>query len=229
MAQQLNHSTLHYALMGHVVDQGYAPSVQDLSGQFDRSESEIITALKALQEYHGVVLHPHNSEVWVIHPFSMAPTNFLVRQQGREWWGNCAWCSLGAAVLLGGEVTITTTLGANGPQVQLRIIDEELIDPQYYVHFPIPMVECWQNVVFTCSTMLLFDSESAIQTWSQRHHIPVGDIQPVANVFELAKVWYGNHLSPHWQKWTLEESKAIFQRFHLTGSIWDIPISGGRF
>ncbi len=200
-----------------------------LAEHFQRDAAEIVCALHALQDYHGVVLHPHNSEVWVIHPFATAPTNFLLRQGHREWWVNCAWCSLGAAALLGGDITITTTLGANGRQVTLRIEDGKLLDNEYYVHFPVPMVDVWDNVIFTCSTMLLFESEAAVTDWSGRHNIPLGDIQPVDKIFDLASTWYGRHLDTDWEKWTLEEARAIFARFELTGPIWDLPEAEGTF
>lgn len=229
MSVDLNHSNLHFVILKHILDKGFAPRIDQLAQHFDRSSEDIRAALRALQEYHGVVLHPHNDEIWVIHPFSMAPTNFLLRKGNMEWWGNCAWCSLGAAVLLGGEVTITTSLGANREQVRLRLLDGQLLDKRYFVHFPVPMTDAWDNVIFTCSTMLLFEDEAQIDDWSQRHNIPKGDIQPAEIVSEFAKVWYGNHLNPEWQKWTLGEAKGIFDRFNLNHPVWHIPLSRGRF
>ncbi|MBX2822758.1 MAG: alkylmercury lyase family protein [Rhodothermaceae bacterium] len=226
---ELSHSRLHYYILNHVVETGFAPSIAHLADQFGQTESAVRNALTALQAYHGVVLHPHNSEVWVIHPFSMAPTNFLLRKDEMEWWGNCAWCSLGAASLLGGDVTITTTLGANSKQVQLRIKEGTLLDSGYYVHFPIPMTNAWDNVIFTCSTMLLFAEKADIETWSRRHNLPKGDIQPAEVILEFAKVWYGNHMRADWRKWTLAEAKAIFEQFNLTHRIWEMPDSEGRF
>ncbi|MEM6429802.1 MAG: alkylmercury lyase family protein [Deinococcota bacterium] len=227
--KELNHSSLHYSILKHIVDVGYAPSIKKLAGQFNTLETNVLAALKALQDYHGVVLHPHNSEVWVIHPFSLAPTNFLLRKGEMEWWGNCAWCSLGAAALLGGSVVITTTLANSSKQIRLHIQDGHLLDKDFYVHFPIPMTDVWNNVIFTCSTMLLFDDENEVEAWSTRHNIPRGDIQTVEKIFEFAKVWYGNHLNSEWQKWTLKESKAIFTQFELTHPVWHIPDSDGHF
>jgi hypothetical protein len=77
--------------------------------------------------------------------------------------------------------------------------------------------------------MLLFEDEKHIQDWSERHRIPKGDIQPVENIWVFAKVWYGNHLNPEWKKWTNREAQEIFQRFGLTSSIWQIPLSDSRF
>lgn len=186
------HSVLHYTIIKHIIDTGYAPKVNHLANLLRMSEEDLITALINLQDYHGVVLHPKSHEIWVIHPFSLAPTNFLVSSASGEWWGNCAWCSLGLAALLKQDVTIRTTIGANGRQVIIHIKDGEIVESNYYIHFPIPMQNAWDNVIYTCSTMLLFENESQIDIWCHRHNIPKGDIQPIRKIWEFSKVWYGN-------------------------------------
>lgn len=225
----LNNSMLHSTILNYFIDHGYAPSINVLAEELNKTHAEIIAALEALEDYHGVVLHPHTSEIWVIHPFSTAPTNFVVHKGAREWWGNCAWCSFGAAAILGEEVEITTTLGANGRQVTLHVLDGTLQESDYLVHFPIPMVDAWQNVIFTCSTMLVFEDEPSIEKWCSSHNLPKGDVQPAAKICQFAKTWYGNHLRPDWKKWTLNESRKIFDSYELHGRIWDIPASDGTF
>jgi hypothetical protein len=228
-SKQVNNSILHYTIIKFIIDYGYAPEVDELVQCLEATETEVAIGLQNLQDDHGVVLHPNSEKIWVIHPFSLAPTPFLVRCGNREWWGNCAWCSLGIAVLLNNDVIITTTLGANGKQIDLHIEYGELIETDFYVHFPIRMVNAWDNVIYTCSTMLVFESESQIVAWSKRHRIQKGDIQPIQKIWEFSKIWYGNHLNPEWNKWTFEEAKVIFDQFELTSEIWKIPISVSRF
>jgi hypothetical protein len=175
-------SSLHHAIVRHFLDRQHAPSIDELAAQFGQPREAIVAGLRALQDYHGVVLHPTSSEVWAIHPFSSAPTGFFVQS----------------------------------PKSLL-------------VHFPIPMHHAWDNVIYTCSTMLLFESESKIDDWCRRHGIAKGNVQPLSRVFEFAKVWYGRHADPDWKKWSSEEARAIFERFGLTGPTWDIPTSTARF
>lgn len=222
-------SALHHAILKHIIETGYAPTVLNLANSFQMSAEDMIAALQALQEDHGVVLHPKSSEIWVIHPFSLAPTNFLVSSALGEWWGNCAWCSLGVAALLNQDVTIRTTIGANGRQVSVNIRDGKIVEPNYYIHFPVPMQNAWDNVIFTCSTMLLFENENQIDAWCHRHNIPKGDVQPINKIWEFSKVWYGNHLNPNWKKWTSRETAQIFERFGLVSETWKVPISDARF
>ena len=188
-------SNLHYSIIKGIIDNGFAPSVDELSKTLKATKNDIENGLKDLQDYHGVVLHPNETKVWVIHPFSLAPTNFYVRSKKGEWWGNCAWCSLGIAALLKDDVTITTTIGAETKQVEINIINGQIQEKNYFIHFPIPMKNAWDNVVYTCSNMLVFESEEQIDDWTKKHNILKGDVQPIENIWNFSKKWYGNHLS----------------------------------
>ena len=226
---ELNHSTLHHAIIDTILSRGCAPSAQELAERFGVARSRIGQALRDLAEYHGVVLHPGSDEIWVIHPFSTAPTIFLVRAGAREWWGNCAWCSLGVAELAGGTATITTALGAVGRQVTVRIRDRRVLDRDYVVHFPIKMVNSWNNVLVTCSMMLLFEDDAAVETWCATRGQIKGDVRPIEQIWGFAREWYGRHRDRDWVKWTQAEAAAMFVRHGLTGPIWELPVGRGRF
>jgi hypothetical protein len=225
----LTHASLHHAILRHLVDYGHAPSRAQLAEAFAVDGDTMAGALQALAADHGVVLHPHAPEVWVIHPFSTAPTPFAIRHDGRVWWGNCAWCSLGVAALLGGRnVTIDTTLGAEGQPVTVHV-DDNRVREELVVHFPIAMAHAWDNVVFTCSTMLVFEREADVDDWSRRHALPRGDVRPIQTVYDFARQWYGRHLDQDWRKWTTGEAREHFERFGLEGPIWDLPRTDERF
>jgi hypothetical protein len=222
-------SRLHYELCRGLVDRGVIPGRDDLQDRLHCSSDELDRTLEALADDHGVVLHPGSHCVWAIHPFSLAPTPFLVESGGRSWWGNCAWCSLGIAVLAGSPCVITTTLGAEREQVRLTVSDGRVDRTDLVVHFPIPMTRAWDNVVYTCSTMLLFRDEAHVEEWTARYQIPRGDVQPVANVLELAKRWYGEHLRPDWRKKSVTEARTIFAELGFTHPVWSLPSHEGRF
>jgi Alkylmercury lyase len=222
-------STLHYTIIKYFIEMGYAPGVNELSDLLNAGKPDVIHALYELHEYHGVVLHPHAPEIWVIHPFATAPTNFIVRSGEKMWWGNCAWCSLGIAALLKEDVTITTSLGAHGDRIDIHIKDGLVEEGGHCIHFPVPMKEAWNNVVYTCSNMLVFKDETQVDEWSAKHNIPKGDVQPVSRVWDFAKEWYGNHLNPAWKKWTLEEASVMFRKFNFTHPVWNLDPSGKRF
>jgi hypothetical protein len=225
----LDNSSLHQAILRQMIERGHAPSIDELALAFAQRREAVIEQLHALQAYHGVVLHPSTFEVWVIHPFSTAPTNFWVQAPTGSWWGNCAWCALGIAALVRTDVTITTTLGGESEQVRIPIAGGRVTNDRFVVHFPVPMRRAWDNVLFTCSTMLLFNNEAEVGDWCRRHRIARGDIRPIATVWEFAKAWYGRHLDADWRKWTAAEARGIFERFGLSGATWDIPAADERF
>ncbi len=225
----VNYSNLHYETLKHVIDKGHAPENHYLAERLNATEQEIEKGLKALQDYHGIVLHPNEPKVWAIHPFSMAPTNFLVESRRGKWWGNCAWCSLGIAALLNEDLTIKTSLGAHGDPITIHLRDGKITERDLLIHFPIPMKNAWDNVIYTCSTMLIFEDEKQIDLWCERHNITKGDVQPINHIWEFSKKWYGNHLDPEWRKWTKKEATSIFREFDLTHNIWSLESDQGRF
>lgn len=225
----VENSTLHYYIIKGIIDNGFAPSVDDLSHDLKADKEEVLKGLYGLQQYHGVVLHPNEPKVWVIHPFSLAPTNFYVKSHKGEWWGNCAWCSLGVAALVEVDVTITTTIGAETKQVEIHIVDGEIQETNYFIHFPIPMRNAWENVIYTCSNMLVFENEEQVNRWARKHNIPKGDVQPIEKIWSFSKKWYGNHLNPEWTKWTVNEAKRLFKEFELEDKIWNLGEANERF
>ena len=220
---------LHATIARHFVEHGTAPTIAQLSTHLGRDRAEVAQALRALADYHGVVLHPTSGEIWAMHPFSAAPTAFWVESGGRGWWGNCAWCALGIAALLHADATITTRLGGEAESIVLQIRDGVVTPADCCVHFPIPMTRAWDNVTYTCSTMLVFASAAAVDAWCARHAMPRGDVQSVATVWAFAQAWYGRHLDPAWTKWTTEDARMLFTQFGLTGPIWALPASDERF
>jgi hypothetical protein len=228
-APVLDNGSLHYAILRGFVDSLRPPTVRELVHQFHQSDGVVRQALRALAEYHGSVLHPHSDEIWVTHPFSAAPTTCVVAAAGRQWWGNCPWCSFGIAHLVGGTGSVTTTIGALGDQVVLRFKNHALLDTNFVVHFPVPMAKVWDNVIYTCSVMLLFRNVQEVDDWCAARGFTRGDVRPVEQVWRFAAEWYGRHLDAHWQKWTVTEAAAIFRKHGLGGQIWTLPETGGRF
>lgn len=47
-----------------------------------------------------------------------------------------------------------------------------------------------------------------------------GAIVALPTLFELARLWYGDRLSPSWQPRSLPESQAILASVGLVGEFW---------
>ncbi|KAJ5366653.1 transmembrane protein [Penicillium brevicompactum] len=225
----MNNSSLHEAIISSFLANQRPPTVSEVATRFECSASEARKGLQTLTEYHGVVLHPNSDEVWVAHPFSAAPTTCVVSSGKRKWWGNCAWCSLGVMHLAGQTATLKTRLGAIGDEVSITVENGELLDKDYVIHFPIPMRNAWDNVIYTCSVQLLFRNEAEVDEWCSTRGIPKGDVRPIEQIWNFATEWYGRHADADWTKWSLHDAVEIFRRHNLTGPTWSIGDNSGRF
>ncbi|CAM5398610.1 alkylmercury lyase family protein [Rhodanobacter lindaniclasticus] len=225
----MNNASLHEAIITFFLGNQRAPTVSELAARFRCDEAAARAGLRALAEYHGAVLHPNSDEIWVVHPFSTAPTTCVVRSGARAWWGNCAWCSLGLAHLAGGTATIETRIGALDDHVTIRIENGKLLDADYVVHFPLPMRKAWDNVIHTCSIMLMFRDEAQVDAWCATRGIPKGDVRPIGQIWNFAIEWYGRHADADWAKWSAREAVGLFRRHGLTGPIWALSEEAERF
>ncbi len=225
----MNDASLHHAIISGFLENHHPPTVAQLAEQFQSDERDTRRALRTLAKNHGVVLHPDSDEVWIAHPFSAAPTTCVVRSGTRKWWGNCAWCSLGLAHLAGGSATIETRLGAIGEHAAIRVDDGRLLDTDFVVHFPVPMKQAWNNVVYTCSVQLFFRDDAQVDEWCADRGIPKGEAVSIERIWSFAKEWYGRHADEDWTKWTVPEATEIFRRHRLTGPIWELGDEATRF
>ena len=75
---EINNSKLHHLIITSIIKHGRAPTISEMALNYKATTQKIRDALQKLQDYHGVVLHPNSDEIWVCHPFSLAPTNFRI-------------------------------------------------------------------------------------------------------------------------------------------------------
>lgn len=211
---------VRYQINRFIFDKGYAPNVEQLAERLNAGQDEIKAGLQALADNHALVLHPNSYDIWVAHPFALFPTLFWVKTADREWWGNCTWCSLGIASLTKTDTDISTKLMGEETPIVLQIRNGEIVQKDYFVHFSIPASKIWDNVIYTCSMMLVYKSESQIDDWCKQHNKPKGEVVLIAQVWELAKLWYGNYLDPDFKIKTKEIANGMFKQVGLTSDFW---------
>ena len=211
---------VRYHINLFIFENCFAPSVDQLVDIMGSDDNDIRKALGQLAKNHALVLHPDSWDIWVAHPFALYPTLFWVKSGDKAWWGNCIWCSLGIAAISNEDTEIHSTIMGEEKPVQIDIKDHNLANQQLLVHFAVPASNFWDNVIYTCSNMLLFESEDEISNWCRRHNVRKGEVLDLAKVWELARAWYGNYLDPSWRRKTREESERIFQELGLTSEFW---------
>jgi len=221
---------LHHHLLRGIIEQYSCPSNPELADRLGLSVEKVETLLRDLAAIHGVVLHPHVCEPWIVHPFSLTPTLNWVEGRRGGWWAPCIWCALGVAVLVGGETRIHTRIGAEAESVVVPVAAGEPIDlTDLWVHFAIPPQRAWQNVHQHCALVLPFRSPQAIREWCAKYKVAQGEVVPLQQVAALARRWYGTHADPAWHKWSIAEAREIFRRAGFTSEFWDLGPATGNF
>jgi hypothetical protein len=223
-------SLVHSAIIRALLNTGRCPANGELQSALGVSASGLVALLRELEALHGVVLHPHCPEPWVIHPFSITPTATWVQAKDRGWWAPCLWCAFGIATLAGGEVQIHTHLAGESEPAVISVRDGQSLAPdKYCVHFAIRPVDAWNNVHAHCAMVLPFRQEHDVQDWTARHGLPLGETVTLHQVAALARKWYGSHADPGWRKWTIADAQDLFAEAGLVSEFWSLGGQQGRF
>ena len=221
---------VHYELIRGLIESGRCPSNSELARRLDMPSAQIEQLLQKLSEIHGVVLHPHICEPWVVHPFSVTPTLHWITGSQGSWWAPCVWCALGITTLVQGETQIHTRFAAEADLLIIRVINGQPVDLEdVWVHFAPPPARAWQNVHQHCSMVLPFRSRADIHDWCARYRLPYGEGVPLHQVGRLAQLWYGTYADVNWHRWTVEEAQDIFRQSGLVSSFWGLGGKKGKF
>lgn len=230
MPDELSLSRVHHELIRNLIETGTCLNNSELAQRLDVPAARVEECLRGLSEIHGVVLHPHICEPWVIHPFSLTPTLNWIKGQPGTWWAPCVWCALGVTALVQGETQIHTRLGGEAEPLTIRVIEGQPLGvDDLWVHFAIPPVRAWQNVHQHCAMVLPFRSPDEIRRWCFRHRLPYGEAVPLDQVARLARLWYGTYADVNWHKWTVAEAQDIFRQAGLVSLFWDLGGRNGKF
>ena len=222
-------SFVHHLIVRGLLDTGRSPTTTELAERANTSPAQIETALRALDATHGLVLHPHRCEPWVVHPFSTSPTHTWVAAPDRGWWAPCLWCGLGISALHREPVVIHTRIGAESEPVEIPADRGLPRREDLWVHFPESPRVAWGNVHHFCARLVAFPYAGDAREWAARHGFPLGEVLPIAQLGELARRWYGRHAERDWSKWTVAQAREIFSAVGLQGAFWELPEAPGKF
>ena len=190
----------------YFLEHGFAPTARQIASFLDMPDASGL--LRSLAENRALVLHPHQDEIWVAHPFSAAPTLFWVQGRGIGWWSNCCWCAYGIAAMAG-DCEIHCRWGGEAEPAVLRG------DTQGFVHMPFPLNRLWDNVHYSCALMLPFRSRPEWESWCERHRAPRGHLISLETCRQLAASWYGQFLKPSWNRPSYEEAVSLLRSLGL--------------
>lgn len=131
------------------VENGAAPSADDLASATGISVAEVRVAWQRLHDAHAIVLQPDAVELRMANPFSAIPTPYRVHAAGRSWFANCAWDAFGICAALHTDGTIETTCPECGESIECGVRHRQPTDTQLLFHCLVPASQWWDDIVFT--------------------------------------------------------------------------------
>jgi hypothetical protein len=132
------------------VADGRPPTAEETGRALGIGADEAAAAYRRLEQGRVIVLSPGTTNIWMANPLSAVPTRFrVVTDDGRSWWGNCAWDGLGVLAMVGADGLVDTSCPDCGEKIELRVADNELQSVDAVVHFAVPAARWWENIGFT--------------------------------------------------------------------------------
>ena len=203
---------------------GAPPTSEQQAATLAVSADDVREARRALAAAHALVIDA-DAGIRIAHPLSASPTGFEVSAAGRTFHGNCIWDSLAIPAMLAGDASIAASCGDCQEPMEVRIEDGDLVGAELAsdaraMHVAVPAASWWDDVVYTCKTILLFRDEEHVSRWCGRWRVPRGAAIPLRQAWLLARAWYGNRRDPNWQPRSRSEAQRILESVGLTGSFW---------
>ncbi len=128
-------------------DIGRAPTPDGLAASLGSTRDAVVAALQALAREHCLVLQPDGESVWMAHPFSAVPTDFVVSIGDRRWFANCAWDGLSILGLFG-DGRLETHAPGTGEPVTFEVTDG-VVRGKGVIHFLVPAARFWDDIGYT--------------------------------------------------------------------------------
>jgi len=130
------------------VAEGRAPVAAEIALITSSTPVQVEEALGRLHDSHVLVLAPGTPYIWMANPFSALPTPYTVRCNGKTFWGNCIWDSLGIIAMLKSDGSVSCLCPDCGDGLRLEIRDGRLSSSEYIVHFAVPAAHWWDDIGF---------------------------------------------------------------------------------
>ena len=134
----------------HFADTTHAPNVDEAAARFALTHEEVASAYEALHERHAFFLNPGTRDnILMANPFSGVETPFRVHANGKTYFANCAWDSLGIPAALHADADIEAVCAQSGQPINLHVQKGQVSKSDVLVHFQVPFERWYDDLVFT--------------------------------------------------------------------------------
>jgi hypothetical protein len=133
----------------HFADTTRAPSVDQTAAAFDLTHEETASAYEALHARHAFFLKPGTHDILMANPFSGVKTSLRVHANGKTYFANCAWDSLGIPATLHCDADVEAACVQSGDPIRLQVREGHVTESDVLVHFLVPFERWYDDLVFT--------------------------------------------------------------------------------
>jgi hypothetical protein len=133
----------------HFVETAHPPNVDETASRFGLTHEEAGSAYEELHKRHALYLNPGTHDILMANPFSGVETPFQARANGKIYFANCAWDSLGIPAALHVDAEIEASCAQSGEPIHLRVAGQRVQGSQTLAHFLIPFREWYDDLVST--------------------------------------------------------------------------------
>ena len=220
----MNHDeAVRLAVYRGYVDDGRPPTVEAMAIEMALSADAIRESLHSLQVARHLVLDA-DSNVVMAHPFASVPLGFSVMGRDTLWWGGCAWDSFAIPQLCPDdpEVLVATQCPGCGKPLAWVVNREAPPLGDEVAHFLVPMAQCWDDVVHTCSNQRLYCSVECVQRWTDSTGHEPGYVMDLATLWRLASDWYEGRLEADYERREPVRASDYFREVGLSGPFWGL-------
>lgn len=202
---------------------GRCPSRTEMCEKAGVAEGDLDEALRVLADAHHLALDT-SGHVVMAHPFTSRNLGFSVMGETHLWWGGCAWDSFALPHLVPDEprVLVATACPACDRPLAFHVSREGPPDGVEVAHFLVPMRDCWNDVVRTCSNQRLFCSVECVHRWLTVTGQAEGYVLDLATLWRLAADWYTGRLDSPYVRRDPAEAASYFSSVGLHGSFWGL-------
>ena len=130
------------------VDEGRAPSIEELADGVGVPEAEVREALRDLDDQDVVALR--QGRLWLAHPFCAEPAPFRVTSGSRTWDAICIWDALGILGLIQKDGFVEATCPDCDEELDVEVRDGEVSAPRAaIIHFGVPASQWYDDIAYT--------------------------------------------------------------------------------
>jgi hypothetical protein len=133
----------------HFAETTRPPHIDEAASRFALTREEAIAAYEELHRRHAFFLKPGTYEILMANPFSGVETSFKVHANGKTYFANCAWDSLGIPAALHTNAEIEAFCAQSGEPIFLHVSEGEVYGSDVLAHFLIPFREWYNDLTST--------------------------------------------------------------------------------